>query len=53
MPIKRLKTTGTAPTPCSSYNDAGGILGTRDIVKLPEVREVVVNEDDHKNMIIR
>ena len=52
MPVKRLKTTGTAPTTCSSYNDTGGILGTRDTVKLPEVCEVDVNEDDRKNMII-
>ena len=41
--------TGTAPMTCSFYNDIDGILGTRDIVKLPEVREVGVNEDDHIN----
>ena len=41
--------TGTAPMTCPFYNDIDGILGTRDIVKLPEVREVGVNEDDHIN----
>ena len=34
---------------CSYYNDIDEILGTRDIVELPEVREVGVNEDDHIN----
>ena len=41
--------TGTAPMTCPFYNDIDGILGTRDIVKLPGVREVEVNEDDHIN----
>ena len=53
MPIKKAKDnntkTGTAPTTCPFYNDIDGILGMRDIVKLPEVREVGVNEDDHIN----
>ena len=37
--------TETAPRTCPFYNDVDGILGTRDIVKLPEVRELGVNED--------
>ena len=34
---------------CPFYNDIHGILGTRDIVRLPEVREVGVNQDNHIN----
>ena len=34
---------------CPFYNDMDGILVTRDIVKLPDVREVGMNEDDHIN----
>ena len=30
--------------------NAGGILGTRDIVKLSKVRELGVHEDDHINL---
>ena len=41
--------TGTAPMICPFYNDIDGILVTRDIVKLPDVREVGMNEDDHIN----
>ena len=48
MPIKRLKNnnakTGTAPMICPFYNDIDGIL-----VKLPEIREIRVTEDDHIN----
>ena len=39
--------TGTAPMMCPIYNDIDGILGTRIIAKLLEVREVGANEDDH------
>ena len=53
MPIKRLKDnnakTGTAPMTCPFYIEIDGILGSRDIVKLPEVRGIGVNEDDHIN----
>ena len=41
--------TGTAPMTCPFYNEIDGILGSRDIVKLPEVRGIGVNEDDHIN----
>ena len=42
--------TGTATMTCPFYNDIHGILGTRDIVKLPEVRVVGVNESDYINL---
>ena len=41
--------TGTAPMTCPFYNHIDEILGTRDIVKLHDAREVGVNEDDHIN----
>ena len=34
---------------CPLCNDIEGILGTRDIVKLHEVCEVGMNEDEHVN----
>ena len=41
--------TETAPRTGPFYSDIDEILGTRATVKLPEVRELGVNEDDNIN----
>ena len=42
--------TGRTPLTCPFYNDKDEILRTRDIVELPEVCDVGLNEDDRINL---
>ena len=45
--------TGTTPVTYLFYNNIDEILVTRDVVKLPEFREVGMYEDDHSDSITK